>query len=185
MARLACTRSCFFFSSVFNTLTSRWTRAAQKLPRQRYCQGLFSPRTMRELPTDAMRFNEIKGFGAKIHVSFSTYNLKFSHVTFPPQVLLILWSHGCQHVIEVHQDVNEVVENVGECRVSTWKQNWVRWEMNRSWERNSSSPEMNLTKSHASIGVSAWWYRWSQVICVFFLRRMKNTVSANSVNFDR
>lgn len=48
-----------------------------------------------------------------------------------------------------------------------------------------NSPEINLTKSHASIGVNAWWYKCSQVICVFFFRNTKNVVSANSVNFDK
>lgn len=46
-------------------------------------------------------------------------------------------------------------------------------------------PEMNLTKSHASIGVNEWWYKCKSVICDFFFRSTKKMVSANSVNFDK
>ena len=64
---------------------------------------------------------------AKIHSLFTlrerfidyTHNLKLSHVFLPPQVLLVLWAQCGEHVVEVHQDVHEVVENVRERRVAT------------------------------------------------------------------
>lgn len=38
----------------------------------------------------------------KFTIYFSnTHNLKFSHVSFPPKIFLILWSHRGKHIIEI------------------------------------------------------------------------------------
>lgn len=37
--------------------------------------------------------------------------LNGGHILFPPQVLLVLWTHGGDHVIEIHNDVNARVKN--------------------------------------------------------------------------
>ena len=39
-------------------------------------------------------------------------------VLLPPDVLLVLGSHGGDHVVEVHDDVDESVEEGEECRVA-------------------------------------------------------------------
>ena len=37
-------------------------------------------------------------------------HLQRGHVLLPPDVLLVLRAHGGQHVVRVHEDVNERVE---------------------------------------------------------------------------
>lgn len=39
----------------------------------------------------------------------------------PPQILLVLRSHGRQHVIRVHANVHEIIQDIWECCVSTCK----------------------------------------------------------------
>lgn len=42
-------------------------------------------------------------------------------VLFPPNIFLIFWSHCTDHVIEVHDNVDESVEKGEECAVAAWK----------------------------------------------------------------
>ena len=41
-------------------------------------------------------------------------HLQGGHVLLPPDVLLVLWAHGGQHVVSVHEDVHESVEQTEE-----------------------------------------------------------------------
>ena len=34
-----------------------------------------------------------------------SYHLQSGDVLLPPEVLLVLWSHGSHHVVEIHYDV--------------------------------------------------------------------------------
>lgn len=52
------------------------------------------------------------------HVSI-THHLQVGDPMLPPQVLLELWSHSREHVVEVHHDVHERVDNADECSMST------------------------------------------------------------------
>lgn len=51
----------------------------------------------------------------------NTYDLQFGHIFLPPQVFLVLRTHGRQHVIRVHANVHEVIQDIRECCVSTCK----------------------------------------------------------------
>lgn len=51
---------------------------------------------------------------------FSTYHLQVGDPVFPPQILLEFWSHGGQHVVEVHDNVHKWVDDANESSVSTW-----------------------------------------------------------------
>lgn len=50
-----------------------------------------------------------------------TYNLEECQVLFPPQVLLHVRTHGGQHVISVHEDVNEGVDKAQQSSMSAGK----------------------------------------------------------------
>lgn len=47
-------------------------------------------------------------------------HLESGQVLLPPDVLLIFRAHGGNHVIEVHDDVDERVQESKECAVTTW-----------------------------------------------------------------
>lgn len=127
----------FFLLSLclyFSVLNSRRTRAAQKITALNifsrsvgWNQAEFWSRNGIEsinVYVYERRFTDDRqwpDFKLEVNFVLSTYDLKFSHISLPPQVLLVLWSHRREHVVEVHQNVNEVVENVGESRVSTYK----------------------------------------------------------------
>lgn len=66
----------------------------------------------------------------------------------------------------------------------------ILWTSNSSNEKrfiltDDTLPDKNLTKIHASRGVSEWWYKCNHVSCDFFFFSTKKIVSANSVNFDK
>lgn len=165
----------------------------------------------------------------KVHYSEQTYR----HILLPPQKFLILRTHGRQHVIWVHTDMHEIIQDIRKCCVSTCKipknarqscepifdYNSVIKPMTglfnyiikiniiiiskMSWEllfvtmwtnidnkkllilSVNTLPDKNLTKIHASSGVSEWWYKCNHVSCDFFFFSTKKIVSANSVNFDK
>lgn len=48
-----------------------------------------------------------------------TNHLQIGDPMFPPQVFLELWSHSREHVVEVHDNVNEWVDDSDEGSVST------------------------------------------------------------------
>lgn len=37
-------------------------------------------------------------------------HLKYSHVLFPPQVLLKSGTHGCHQIVEIHDNVNQTIQ---------------------------------------------------------------------------
>ena len=47
------------------------------------------------------------------------YHLEGREILFPPDELLVLWTHGGHHVIKVHDDVDKSVEQTEEGRVAT------------------------------------------------------------------
>jgi len=48
------------------------------------------------------------------------YHLEHSQVFLPPEVLLHLRTYGCQHVVRVHDDVHERVEQPEERAVTAY-----------------------------------------------------------------
>jgi len=48
------------------------------------------------------------------------YHLEHSQVFLPPEVLLHVRSNGSQHVVRVHDDVYESVEQPEECAVTAY-----------------------------------------------------------------
>ena len=46
-------------------------------------------------------------------------HLQVSHVSFPPDVLFVLGSHGCTHVVQVHEDVNKCIQEAKEGGMTT------------------------------------------------------------------
>lgn len=46
-------------------------------------------------------------------------HLETGQVFLPPDVLLIFWAHSCHHVVEVHDDVHECVQESKECTVAS------------------------------------------------------------------
>lgn len=48
-----------------------------------------------------------------------THHLQVGDPVLPPQVFLEFGSHGCQHVVEVHDDVHEGVDDADEGAVSS------------------------------------------------------------------
>lgn len=48
----------------------------------------------------------------------ATYHLEGREVLLPPDVLLVLGSHGGNHIIEVHDNVDKGVEQAEESRVT-------------------------------------------------------------------
>ena len=61
---------------------------------------------------DAIFFTNNKGDGR------GTYHLESGEVFFPPNEFLILWTHGGHHVVKVHDDVDEGVEQTEKGRVT-------------------------------------------------------------------
>lgn len=49
------------------------------------------------------------------------YQLQGGQMLLPPDVLLVFRTHGGHHVVEVHDDVHQVVDDVGECAVPTYR----------------------------------------------------------------
>ena len=47
------------------------------------------------------------------------YHLEGGQVFLPPNELLVLWTHGSHHVVEVHDNVDEGVEESEKCRMAT------------------------------------------------------------------
>jgi len=47
-------------------------------------------------------------------------HLKRGEIFLPPDVLLVLGSHGSHHVVEVHDDVDEGVQQSKECAMTAW-----------------------------------------------------------------
>lgn len=41
-------------------------------------------------------------------------HLQYGQVLLPPQIFLHFWSHGGQHVVRVHDDVNECIQKTKE-----------------------------------------------------------------------
>lgn len=58
-------------------------------------------------------------FWQQLYWRCGTYDLQFSHILFPPQKFGVFWSHGRHHVVEIHANVHEVVQQIGECRIAT------------------------------------------------------------------
>lgn len=52
-------------------------------------------------------------------VLFVTYHLEGGQILLPPDVLLVFGTHCCYHIVEVHDYVNEGVEQSEECAVAT------------------------------------------------------------------
>jgi len=50
----------------------------------------------------------------------AAHHLQGGQVLLPPEVLLVLWTHGREHVVGVHHDVDEGVEQAEEGAVATW-----------------------------------------------------------------
>lgn len=50
-----------------------------------------------------------------------TCHLQRCQVLLPPKILLILWTHGREHVVRVHHNVHKGIEQAKESAVSTWK----------------------------------------------------------------
>lgn len=50
------------------------------------------------------------------------YHLEGGEILLPPDVLLVLWAHRRDHVVEVHDDMHEGVEESEEGRVTTWRE---------------------------------------------------------------
>lgn len=48
-----------------------------------------------------------------------TYDLQFSHILLPPQIFGVFWSHRGHHIVEIHADMHEIVEQIGECCIAT------------------------------------------------------------------
>lgn len=100
----------FFLFSIFNTLTSRWTRATQKIPWLFKVHGWMDAEVWVEMEINQWAFtnrnedspSSARDFKPVLTFVLNTYDLKFSHISLPPQVLLILWAHSREHVIEVH-----------------------------------------------------------------------------------
>lgn len=51
--------------------------------------------------------------------SYKLNHLHGSQMLLPPKIFLILWSHGSQQVVGIHNNVDESVEDAKESRVST------------------------------------------------------------------
>lgn len=58
---------------------------------------------------------------------FRTYQLDGGEVLLPPQVLLVVWAHGSQTVVRVHDDMDHTVEKGMECSHTTWNLKSVRY----------------------------------------------------------
>lgn len=91
----------------------------------------------------------------------NTYDLQFGHIFLPPQVFLVLRTHGRQHVIRVHANVHEVIQDIRECCVSTCKmptkkktpaRNAMQDERRSEWIIINSSYTYNQYKLRFCIG---------------------------------
>lgn len=49
-------------------------------------------------------------------VSVIYYHLQIGDVFLPPEVLVELWAHGRHHVVRVHHNVHERIDNTCEIR---------------------------------------------------------------------
>lgn len=47
------------------------------------------------------------------------YHLESSEVFFPPDIFLVLGSHRCYHIIEIHNNMNKSVEQSEKCAMAT------------------------------------------------------------------
>lgn len=48
-------------------------------------------------------------------------------VLLPPQIFAVLWSHGGQHVVEVHEDVHKRVEEANHHTLFAWNMRSGSW----------------------------------------------------------
>lgn len=71
------------------------------------------------------------------HNQNKLYHLHDCQVFLPPQITLYFGSHCGQHIVGVHEDVHEGVQEPKECRVSTWG------EFNAPPDRNGHNTMMN------------------------------------------
>lgn len=61
------------------------------------------------------------------------YHLECCQMLFPPNVLLVFWAHRRNHIIEIHNNVNEWVEHSKECAMAACKSEiettttFIRW----------------------------------------------------------
>ena len=44
----------------------------------------------------------------------TTYKLNFGQVAFPPEVFLHVWSNCCEHVVAIHEYVDEAIRRTRE-----------------------------------------------------------------------
>lgn len=49
-------------------------------------------------------------YSYKFVIIKAAYDLHDGQVFLPPQMLLDLWSHGGQHIVHVHDDMNERID---------------------------------------------------------------------------
>lgn len=71
--------------------------------------------------------------------SHAAYHLQSGQVLLPPEVFLVLRTHGGEHVVGVHHDVDEGVEQAEEGAVTTCR-GVGRIRMVRGWVRLTYTP---------------------------------------------
>lgn len=60
----------------------------------------------------------VKSFSLADNNGRFTHHLQVCDPVFPPQVFLELWSHSREHIVEVHDDMNEGVDDSNEGAVT-------------------------------------------------------------------
>lgn len=76
------------------------------------------PDVVGELPGEVTLFVKYELEGVD-HDANELHHLQCRHVLFPPGVLLVAGSHGRQHVVQVHADVDEGIEEAEERGVTS------------------------------------------------------------------
>lgn len=128
-------------------------------------------------------------------------HLERGEVLLPPDELLVLRAHCRYHVVEVHHDVDECVEQREEGTVTTCKESPRFIKLPRRTKQvlvpvsNMQCckrkncffkvPGANFMPIQTENGIHPWWITWRVDTWLFFFLRMKNRVSRNSVNLEK
>lgn len=56
------------------------------------------------------------------HDQYELDHLKDGQIFFPPKIFLHRWSHGSQHVVCVHDNMHECVQEAKECAMTAWSE---------------------------------------------------------------
>lgn len=74
-----------------------------------------------------------------IHLKPHTYHLESGKVFFPPDIFLIFGSHGGYHIIKVHHNMYESIQQGEKCTMTTCKKNTKAPKKRATFSLNKSN----------------------------------------------